>query len=373
MVARVQGLVERLAATLPTGGVTLDIRWPLGRAIALALLVLAVSAAAAEVVARSPIVREAMPVRGLGTRHLQFEVKLAKLEDFARAQHGVPCLILGSSTATFAIDPTALGQEVGQRTGCALECFNFGVRGLSPAGEAPLARILLDDFRPSIVVYGLDIVGFDEDVGETAQQAIFSTPWGRYRTGHPDWQGWLAEHSLAYRYFLPYRGWADPTYLIALEATLRKAELTDARGYIASTETLPEIGGPPDPAVEPRLFRVLRDFTLAEEALQGLRAAADLGRETQLVIVEMPVHSTFLDFLPEGEVQYNETKRYIAETLLARGVALIEADEVRLTIPEDGWINRNHINRTGAIIFTRWLAGVLSKDLQVDRLTCPTG
>jgi len=351
----------------------LQVRPPLGATLLWAALILAAVLAAAEAFARSPAGARLVELRGVGSRHFQFEVKYDRLERLASAE-SVTCLLLGDSTLHQAINPSAVADGLRRQAGADVTCFNFGVRGLSQAVLAPVAEILVEEFRPDLLVVGVNVTGLQRRLAADDNDAILESPWVRQRLGDTNWEGWLLDHSLAYRAFDPFRNWMYLGYLDELLREIQRWRAMDPYGFLPPRQVvaapLPDMTVPLNQAIA----RQLAGFQPSAENLAGLERTLDLRREgVQVVLVETPVHQGFLTLLENGKADYDRGLEAVAEVARSRGAVFIPSSEIGPTIPLEGWANLNHMNGTGAELFSAWLTERLAALYQKGRLTPPGG
>jgi hypothetical protein len=309
----------------------------------LALGLLVVVLATAEVMARSAIVRGSLPAPSIGSPSRLLEVQRAGLAAQSEAEGGVDCVFLGNSLVLFGVDPAAFASEFAARTGTPVRCFNFAVSALSVSQVAPIARILAEDYRPRWLIYGLTKRDFN--AGDDGP-AIESIPWIRYRLGEPSLDGWLAQHSLLYGYSLMaatrdgVTGGADDFtgrlrrgfFPVAPASILREADVERARVLLLHQVELPE----------------------SEERMRALEELFELRSSgVRIVLLEMPVHLAPTQWPPAATIAYAAVIDRVKRRAAAEGVPFWTSPPE--LIPSDGWFDLWHLNTKGAEAFSRWL------------------
>jgi len=177
------------------------------RTCALAGVVLVSALVVAEIGARYRPLRAVLKAPSLGSSSRRFEMQFNSLERYAASAGTVDCIVMGNSTALMGVDPNALTRGYEERTGHELRCFNFGVSGMTASAVGGIAPILVTLYRPWLLIYVISA----RDVGANVDGPLLAeTPWVQYRQGRFSLEGWLVEHSAAFRYFLLYRQWLDP-------------------------------------------------------------------------------------------------------------------------------------------------------------------
>jgi hypothetical protein len=334
------------------------------RSAALACVVLFVVLGVAEIAARTPVVRAALHPPSLGSSSRRFELQLDGLERYVAAEGRVECIVLGNSTALMGVDPEALGSGYRQRTGHDLRCFNFGVSGMTASAAGAVAPILVERYRPWLLIYVVSA----RDIGQSVDGPLLaSTPWVRYRQGSFSINGWLVEQSAAFRYYLLYRQWLDPSRWPA--ATSPSG--TTPEGFFPLDARLPL-----SPALFVRTQRAYVDILNqppSEPELAGLSRLLRLpSNGTQVVVVEAPAHETLRRWARRTSGFYAEAIADIRRAARQQHVTFWRVPARRI-IPADGWADFVHLNTRGAARFSEWLGGRIAGAVREGRLTVPQG
>jgi hypothetical protein len=343
-------------------GRTWHVPLSLAKVPALAILLIAVVCGAAELAARTETAARGLLPPSLGSPSRSFEIQLFRLERFV-GQHGPPdCVFVGSSLTLTGLDPAIVARAFAAAAGREIRCFNLGVPGLSATDAAALGRVVAEDLRPWLLVYGATVLDF-ADSSEGPRLA--DLPWLRYRAGYFSVAGWLADVSRAYRYYLTYRSWLDP------EARRLMARGFPSRqdGYYGMPASGMPVGGLTSPLLDRVVTRPVGERHVA--ALDRLLAIRDDGIE--LLVLEMPGPVVFSSRLV-ATAEYRHTIDRIEETIARRGVVFwrtwreLPGD----LIPDTGFRDPLHLNTEGAARLSEWLGKALAAAARRGELRPPS-
>jgi hypothetical protein len=335
---------------------TLRIRRPIGRTLAWSCLWLILLAVLAEVCCRTSRLRPYLPEPSVGSGHDQLDVKLNLLDAYVREHQGIDCIFMGSSMVHRGFDPAAFEEGFRQRTGQSLRCFNFGLRGVADSCTAPLAQILCDTYHPRMVIFGISPGLLDPRAGVNAERSLLSNPWFQYHSGVFSVDGWLIDHSTAFRMFL---GWR------------RRHAVRDA---------LPGTRKPREPRIEPNGFgykgraqdsrlsdltlarrdRVLKKyfklsgFQVSDAHLVSLGQVVALRDRTRVILVEMPIQELLINFSVFGRDKYYGALAQMEQVARRHGLTILRTTPFT-SIGEEGWFDFHHLNHVGARLFSLWL------------------
>lgn len=310
-----------------------------------------------EWLARQSAVQALLPPPGVGSRSLQFEVQLDRLERFAAAGR-VDCLIIGSSIAHLGVNPTVVSQTYTDHTGRPLRCFNFGVWGMDAATAGALAPLLVAEYDVPMLIY---VTAARDYLRDPEAGKLLDNPWMYNRSGQATPATWLVEHSMALRTLgaLINRVHVDNQWM---QQVMDVDHATQADGYYRET-AVGDVSRPPDlnaPAEQLYVW-MLSEYTVHPAALAGLEQL--LATPAQVLLVEAPMHPSILDFLPQGEADYRAFAEQTQALGASAGAPLLWGASLPQRIPDAGWSDRFHLNVTGADQFSAevgtWLAGVL--------------
>ena len=338
---------------------TLRVERRFGQTILLSLLLLVVMLGTGELVARSRMFKQRLIATDWGSSHQQFELQMGRLETILAINGSVDCIFLGNSMVWRGFEPQVFARVYHEESGRELRCFNFGVDGIPASGAGMVAPILVQDFEPQYLIYGTD--ARDYAVPAHAQDAavLLDMPWLRYRHGQFSLRGWFYEHM----HFLRY--WESLGNLMRLQKTylfLRKTYDVGAEHYgFTGDDTVGDyVGSSPLQHLELGSVRyyldLLSDYKVLPENVNGLREIASLnGSQTQVIIVEMPVPETYLEFLGNGEQDYDRFLSEVENIAYNNQIPFLRTQALEL-IPDDGWVDYSHLNTKGARIFSHWFA-----------------
>jgi hypothetical protein len=337
---------------------TLHLQWPLGQTLVLALIIFAMLMSSAEVISRSQIFKSHFIANDWTSSHNQFEVQLGRLENIVAMEGPVDCLFLGNSMVWHGFDPAAFSDAYQQKTGQSLRCFNFGVDGMPTASAGALARILVHDYRPKLLLYGTDSRDYAIAINASDATVLLDSPWLRYRLNHFSITGWLWGnfHFLRYRQTLGYFLRLEKSYLFVKGAS---ALNNDNYGFYGVEKVASFVNTSPSDHTDLEHVRyysgLLSEYQMLPENLNGLQEILNLANEgTDVVIVEMPVPETYLDFFGNGEQDYQRFLTQVADITHAGRIPFWTTTSLDL-IPDNGWFDYSHLNILGAKAFSHWL------------------
>ncbi len=328
---------------------------PFGGTLFLACLILALLLGATELVTRSRPFQSRLRPPNLESRHYQLGPKLALLEAAIDGRGPVDCLFLGNSMVDLGLDPEAFAAAYEQTTGDPIHCFNFALDGIPAAATAAVAQILVQDYRPSLLVYGTDARDYAAPADAEGAAVILDSPWVRYRRGQFSLSGWLVEQVYVYRY----RHHLKRLLRLSFE-DLEELELnhpiTDY-GQTPYQEVGQNVDRPPaiDPAAAGYYYTLMADYELLPENLAGLEQITDQqARGVRVLVVEMPVPAGYVHFFGSGEADYQRFLATVDRSTTSLGVPFWSTTDLNL-IPAAGWVDYSHLNQHGARVFSRWL------------------
>jgi hypothetical protein len=348
---------------------TLQINRPdIGRLV-WATLFLALFTCAGELVLRVDAIASRLGAPSIGSDHRQLEEQWFRLQQFVEEHGSVDCVFLGDSTVMSDFSPIAFAQAYSTQSGDALTCYNFGVGAVSVAGTATLAILLQEVYEPRLFIIGLEPLNFTVPQEEQGSADLTSVPWVRYRLAAFNLQGWAYEH-------LRLAGYMETIGRI-LRLALHESgiSLPGAEGAVEFVAGYYPVQGrgpfditqPPDPSVNhPYLehyFAAHATYEMLPENLEALNQILALnGPGTEIVLVEMPLTTTFDHFFGRGAEDHEYFVHILSEKAAQHGVPFFRMDDSGL-IPAAGWYNYNHLNAEGAPIFSEWLGRQLGTRL----------
>ena len=346
----------------------MKIRRPFGRAILLAVLFLFILLALAEFAARTDFVRDALPAPSIASGHNKLDLKLFLLDNLIAETGRVDCIFLGGSDMNAAINPELFSRVLEKRTGQKLICFSFGLDGFIPPAAALMARILVDKYHPRLLVWGFSPTSFGDEFKRKPTTIITQNPWCRYRLGEFNLEGWVTEHSYAYRYFLRFLIWLErPDY--SDELSKREGRLS-RYGYLTPERVRKAMPYKRNREKEKRFREILSGFDIAAEAAAALEQVLQLRSQTKIIMVDIPVHSKLLNLHERGVEVRHKTASYIEKRTGQAGVLYLPINDPGF-IPRKGFKDINHMNTFGAGIFSRWLARKIARAIRMGEISIP--
>lgn len=295
---------------------TLRIRFQFSPTIVLTLLILLFILIVVEAALRLDPLSLWLPNSNFGGRHSQFERQLARLEKVAVTDGPIDCIFVGSSLVWLDINPGVFEEAYRQETGQKIHCFNFGVEAMPATVTAGLAPILVEQFNPKFLIYGIHTRDMGTPVLDDDAQVILQSPWYRYQQGDFTLTGWLATHSRIYRN-------ADHIpQLLRFDFSSLQDQIyaTDFQqhGFDPKMSSKWDVESLPD-TQDPGLqggFSFYGQYQIQEENLEALEELSTLAKkDVQVIVVAMPVHQNFYRFFGEGVKDYDRFIEQVAVTL----------------------------------------------------------
>lgn len=330
-----------------------------------------------------------LPPRSYGLQYRRLEVQLARLDQLVADYGAVDCIFIGSSLVEHGIDPARFEAAYQAALGEKIHCFTMGLGSITASGQAATVEMLIHRYHPALIVVGTEARAYNEaqllKLGNHVTQAEQHLPdeaWMRYQRGDWTLQGWLFDQSgLAQAYQLVGAGFR----LDAQNETLAQALAQTRNGYTPLRGQVVEVSQTVN-RIHPqegdlRHLAFFAVYNMAANDLAGLQRMAQLGGgdncrgghlcapTTQIVILEMPVHPSYLDYFAEGSnahQRFIQTVRQIAD---AEGVLFWQSTpQASALIPAEGWNDRYHVNELGTPILTNWLAEQIINAIQTGTL-----
>ncbi len=325
---------------------------------------------------RMPWVQSRLPFQAYGINHIQFEYQLMRLQDFTRRYGAPDCFILGTSQSLRGIDPEILNPALQSSSGEKLTCYNFSIVGVNMSTNLLFAEILVQEYHPRLFIIGTSFLDYTTSRENRYDPRFEESAWVKYKLGHLNLQGWLIEHSYAYRAVL-YLSYAAPAFMDFSEVHNEERKWgfqLSEYGYGYSDHAI-DLDEPLTEAFINNFLEQFGDFGLSTWNLDSLNAIAELAAENgiTLVLVEMPYTSTLVELRGEDGTAhaYSQT----LQDFIARANARLEEiarqyhlpfwkAPSHLAYPPDAWHDLYHLNVHGSPLFTRWLAEQLDEALQ---------
>ena len=323
------------------------------RGIVYFLLTIPLVFLAAEIVARSPI-GALLPAPSVNADSFLFDAKIYELESQLRRDGNLDCLFLGSSVANSDIDPVVVEQIYREQTGETIHCFNLGLPAMTietatAIGDAAIAR-----FHPKVIIYAI----LPRDVHDTIANVDYlaKTDWVKFNRGIPSANGWLVNHSYAYRYFITWRYWLNLPNRVKMDA---ETSPLAAKGY----QPAPGIR---DPYIEnltmtPERLREAWDDPSQAQAVQDFLALQQKG--VKIVFLEGPsYHGPDASDAETWRAYDEEYLPTLIQILDENQIPFWRTQELAIRIPKAQWYDWLHLNSDGAAAFSHWLGEMMAEN-----------
>jgi hypothetical protein len=337
---------------------TIQLEWPFGRTPVCSLILCALLLLTGELLARSQFFKAHVIAADWGSIHNQFETQLGRLETIVANTGSIDCIFVGSSMVWHAFDPGTFSQAYNEETGREMNCFNFGVDGGVASTAGVLAPILVQEYHPRFLVFGTDARDYAVPFDASDVTVQLDSPWVRYRQSDFTVRGWLYEHAHLSR------AWESLGHLVRLQKTylaVRSASSLDNSDYgFRPLDTVVDVATSPLEHLDLQAVSYYRDllsnYQIVPENVQGLQEIVALKDEnTVVIVVEMPIPETYLDFFGRGAEDYQLFVNTVQEVANTSQVPFWMIGPSQL-VPADGWADYTHVNTKGATLFSRWLA-----------------
>jgi hypothetical protein len=319
---------------------------------------------AGEFLARSDIYQEKLSFPDWGGSHYNLSHQLRKLQEVARQNGKVECIFLGNSMVMRGFDPLAFHNAYQNTTGENLWCFNFGVDGLPTMPAGILAEILVEDYQPQILLYGIDPRDLAVPVDAQDTKVILDMDWVRYRQGNLSIMGFLRQHS----YFV--RELNNLHRMLYFEFRIKSHQLSDQAladyyGFFGDPSVGVFVNESPDHN-DPRspiqyYFSILSDYQMLPKNMDGLEQILQLTQSSvKVLLIELPVPSTYMDFFGNGKRDYDRYLQRVQEKAQLYNVP-IQGAPTNNVLHFEHWVDYSHLNVRGARVYSTWLGRELGK------------
>jgi hypothetical protein len=314
---------------------------------------------AAELVARSESFQAPLTPPKMGSRHYQLGHKLTLLNVLARKTGQVDCIMLGSSMVDTGFDPAAFETGYKAMTGRNIHCFNFGIDASTAASTAALVRIVAEDYHPRLIIVGTDPRDYAVPINDTDPAVVLNTSWVAYRQDDFSLEGWLLDHSYLYRYRQHLARLARFQFEDTLWSNTKLNYEILPNGFTPLSKVSTYINDPPKPgdnSFEVTYYtRIYSSYQMLPENLKGLESIMEYNESgIPVILVEMPVSNGLYYFFGNRESDYNRFVTRVSEMATLHHVPFWRTKPMDL-IPDNGWVDYSHLNKTGAEIFSTWL------------------
>lgn len=319
-----------------------------------ALLMIGMLIGSSELLLRITSLENHLHYPSLNSRNAIFEIKVYELNQL---RGKVDCIFFGNSMVYYGIDTEIIEREYQQQTGQSITCFNFGVPGLKASAASTVAELLIERYHPKLLIYGTAARDYGGVGGNELDSEIINNAWVKYQVGEFNGEGWLQEHLKVYGYYLRYRNWMSPDFT---------GQLKEFRhGYWLELQNSIDVRSAPNPTTEPEHFLQFSEYTPLSVHVDGLMEIIQLCKssETQFIVLEMPVHPTFMLYFGDKENDYQEFYGAVTEITEQNHIPFWRTSRI-LPFQDTNWTDRQHLNSNGAQLLSEWTAEQLAKVTQ---------
>lgn len=327
---------------------TLRITTPFGQTFLRSVLYLLLFCVAFEFFARTPVSRFVFRRESYGSSHPHFETQLANLRDRIARGETVDCIFIGNSQVLYGINPTVVENAYYDKSGNTIHCQNFGLGGLTPLTSGSLARMLIKNFHPSLIVFETGVLDYAASSMEGTDASIMSSPWMKYQLGEFSIDGWLYEYSNGYR------------LLFGFDRTLKYIEESDTH---IEADGFSKLEDKSDTPLEDQIKffdNSLDLLAMTDRQVKGLEGLLALNpSQVKIVIIETPTHPVFYATKRKVRNLYPDFENMLSVRASAAGVPLWLTRDV-VSLPEDQWHDLAHLNEEGSTYFSRQIGVFLA-------------
>lgn len=359
---------------------TLQLTWPLGQTPLLALLILGLFVVGSERLLRSQFFQDQLvavvgaeseinpdiflgPAVRVNNPDIAFQME--RLDSLKERVGSIECIFLGASHAHFGINPEIFVRSFQAETGQTIHCFNFsGMSWSGPTGMV-LARALTNRYQPELLIVTTDTFITDEKGQQAYAEALAADPWLRSQLVPDSIQHQLVENSYIYRYYLLSRSLRSPDLKSETRPWLER-NVTPYGYYLTHQQTSIINELPTRNEVDYYMYYYRADF-----APQSFTQMNDLQEQLTVLLLEIPVHPTFLRYFKGREQAYQEFISSISGRARQYGVPFWRTMPFE-RIPDEGWAGRGHMNNIGAQVFSAWLGEEVGRAVTEKQLEIPS-
>lgn len=329
---------------METAKKTLEIHAPAGRVLWRALALLLVALLLLEGGLQLVVTSGWMPDPGPGTTNADLNIKIPMLDTLAQREGRVDCIFLGSSMTNDDVDPEVFASRYSELSGKNIICFNFAVATLTGEIAGGLSQILVERYHPDLLVYGTSARDYSKELGA---RSLKDDGWFRYQLGEWNLPGWLKEYSMLYRTYLKQLSDFNPANR---EYAISVRQNTSPYGHFVVHVNVISLEGQ----------NTINEETLLKKDFAGLKRLVSLdGASVSVVVMEIPVHETFLpEYVNKNSEDYYRLFFDPATEILTKaGIPFIHTlTGTRFTAPDEEWADLKHLNSKGSARFSAWLA-----------------
>ena len=282
----------------------------------------------------------------------EMDIKFSRLSVLERDRK-VDCLLVGNSMTDYSLYPAILNTQPLLKGERKPTCFNMAFEFMMPETSSEIAAIFKKRLNPALIILGTSPVDF-ATTGDLYTRNFIQSPWFKYQKDVFTPEGWLIENSYAYRYWLSFLKYRDPGY---------RSEMANMNMLVSPLGN--QVRQRENKKIEIPEKVKFPNFVFNDADLAGFKHILDMNSpQTQVVVVEMPVHPEFLhNYMEGGIVGYEEHFIKPIQLLLdQKGIPFIRTQPwVGEVVPEDGWMDFSHTNEKGAHAFSAWVGQRLAE------------
>ena len=297
----------------------------------------------------------------IGSPHRQFEIQVASLEKLVKEGETIDCIFLGNSMVWLGINPLVVNETFREQTGQEIHCFNFGVSALPASSAGEIASVLVERYHPKLLIYGTFARDYTIPTNAEDAYVVTNTPWLKYQNGEINLKGWLYSKSATFQYAGHIR---DLLFMNYLEDVFPQSDepLYKTYGLDPKFEVRLDVRNSPDfeSADNRDPVKWLGHYKIRQENLDGLqRITQQTNDNVHVIVIEMPFYESALEFLPNGEQDYDSYAQQVDEITASTSTPFWRLDKQPVLTPDDWW-DYFHLNIQGTDKFSKWVGNQLA-------------
>jgi hypothetical protein len=201
--------------------------------------------------------------------------------------------------------------------------------------------------------------------GMETETSFLSNSWLRYKLGEFDPFGWLINNSAFLQHYLPYRNWMRTDFPETMSVLINRSNVMSASGYEPDNNVEKNINNDPgsNDLDDGLGFQQYENYTIDAARLNNLLNILDVGKRdlppTSTLVVEMPIHPTFYNYVG-GDQVHRQFQQVISSNVGSNGGFFLPSQICLGTIPLEGRSNLWHLNYIGAPYFSTCLGEQLA-------------
>lgn len=322
-----------------------DFQKPSLQLFAFVLVLLGILLLVFEYLLQIPKVVSLLPPPSPGLSYPFPEVGL-KFERYFNLGH-VNCLFFGSSMVDAGLDPELMEKRLNNQNKRPITCINFGLSGAQVETSSEISQTMVNWQTTNLVLFGVSPYEFNE--GNKISRQMANVPVFQ-KTHKYNFESWLF-NSFRLPWF--YSGLLNRKDRDFITTEQSYDKLLNSRG-VRVTDEKNELETKKQEFLFHDFYPNSVDINSLDEMIKFMQE-----KGIKVIVFEMPVNPLFFPGLVEGGAPMYEIRfvEPIKNLLQKYGLSLIRTQpRIGDILDEEHWNNKNHMNYSGAQIFTNFVA-----------------